>query len=197
MVLDGLYNFHWVTDGVGRSAQPYLGLYEAFLRGHGIKSVVNLRGDNPKHKWWHQERAVCQKLGIAHFDVKLDTRRLPSPDRLASLFDAFARAEKPLLLKCSGGQDRTSLAAALYLLDAGAPLQTALAQFAPWPYLHRPRVQQLWMYALPAYAREQAQGQPLQHWVRGYDSQHFAEWLRSHRMGGSFQGLQRPAPKAA
>lgn len=192
MLLDRLYNFHWVADGVGRSAQPYFGAYPAFLKSHGIKSIINLRGHNPREKWWHAERAIAAKLGIAHFDVKLDTRKLPSADRMRELFDAFARAEKPVLLKCSGGQDRTSVAAALYLLNAGASLQTAQAQFAPWPYLHRPVVQQLWMYALPAYVVQEARGAPLAQWAQNYRPEHFAEWLKSHRMGGSFETIQLP-----
>src|SRR5262249_45764090 len=103
--LDRLYHFHWVTAGVARSAQPYLGFYGAFLTSHGIRSSINLRGDNPKREWWQRECALAGKLGIAHFDVRLDTRKLPSSDRVAALFDAFARAEKPILMKCSGGQD--------------------------------------------------------------------------------------------
>ena len=192
MYLDRLYNFHWVTGGVARSAQPYLGSYATFLKSHGIKSVINLRGHNPKEKWWHAEKALMAKLGVAHFDVKLDTRKLPSADRVVELFDAFARAEKPVLLKCSGGQDRTSVAAALYLLNAGASLTTAQAQFAPWPYLHRPVVQQLWMYAFPAYAVGDAHGAPLGQWARTYQPQRFAEWLKAHRMGGSFESIQLP-----
>ena len=195
LLLDQLYNFHWVAPGVARSAQPYLGFYGAFLKSHGIKSIINLRGENPKHRWWHRERALAAKLGIAHFDVRLSTRKLPADDRIARLFEAFARAEKPVLLKCSGGQDRTALAAALYLLNQGAPLEAAQAQFAPWPYLHRPAVQQLWMYAFPPYALREARGVPLAEWARTYAPAHFAAWLKTHRMGGSFDTIQRPLPK--
>jgi hypothetical protein len=195
--LDRLYNFLWVAPGVARSAQPYLGLYPAFLKSHRIRSIVNLRGDNPKQAWWHRERALAAKLGIAHFDVKLDTRKLPSTDRLVALFDAFARAQNPVLLKCSGGQDRTSLAGALYLLNSGASLVRAQAQFSPWPYLHRPALHQLWMYAFPAYALGAARGMPLTEWARIYDPRAFAEWLKAHRMGGSFESVQRRHPNSA
>jgi protein tyrosine/serine phosphatase len=190
--LDLLYNFHWVAPGVARSAQPYLGLYGPYLKAHGIRSIVNLRGENTKHQWWHKERALAARLGILHFDVRLNTRKLPSADRTALLFDTFARAEKPVLLKCSGGQDRTSLAAALYLLNEGASVATAQEQFAPWPYLHRPQVRQLWMYAFPVYAMREARGAKLAEWAPGYRPGHFAEWLRAHHMGGSFESIQRP-----
>jgi protein tyrosine/serine phosphatase len=192
LVFDRLYNFHWVAPGVARSAQPYLGAYGAYLKSHGIRSIINLRGDNPKHQWWHEERALAAKLGIAHFDVKLDTRKLPSRDRVLALFEAFRWAEKPILMKCSGGQDRTSLASALYLLHEGEPLEKAQAQFAPWPYLHRPTVQQLWMYAFPAYALSEAKGAKLAQWAQSYSPEHYVQWLKARRMGGSYESIQRP-----
>jgi len=198
-LLDRLYNFHWVVPGVARSAQPYLGFYAAFLKSHGIRSLINLRGENPKHGWWHRERALCQTLGIAHFDVRLSTRKLPAQDRIVTLFDAFARADKPMLLKCSGGQDRTSLGAALYLLDAGgAPaLSAAEAQVGRWPYLHRPGPGQLWMRHFPAFALEDARGEPLGQWATRYTPERFAEWLKARGMAESFETIQRPWPKRA
>ena len=45
-LLDRLYHLHWVTDQVARCAQPYLGFYAGFLRPHGFKSLINLRGEN-------------------------------------------------------------------------------------------------------------------------------------------------------
>ena len=116
VVLDRLYHLHWVNSDLARSAQPYLGFYRPFLRPHGFRSIINLRGPNPDFGWWRHEKRTAEAMGIAHFDVKLSSKYLPSRSGLAELFAAFEQAKTPLLLKCSGGQDRTSLAAALYLL---------------------------------------------------------------------------------
>ena len=72
-----------------------------------------------------------------------------------------------MLIKCSGGQDRTGLAAALYLLRRGGQdaLGTAETQFALWPYLHRPEKFQRWLRYFPAYAVEDAKGVPLLDWA--------------------------------
>jgi protein tyrosine phosphatase (PTP) superfamily phosphohydrolase (DUF442 family) len=182
---------------LARSAQPYLGFYAAFLRPHGFKSIINLRGPNPEFGWWRQEKHVAEALGIAHFDVKLSSKNLPSRSGLAELFAAFEKAQTPLLLKCSGGQDRTSLAAALYLLDrkGASVLAEAEGQFALWPYLHRPKSYQLWLKEFPAYAVGQAGGLTLGAWAQNrYEPQAFAQFLAAKGMPKSFRAFQAEAP---
>jgi hypothetical protein len=185
-----------VNSDLARSAQPYLGFYAAFLRPHGFKSIINLRGPNPEFGWWRQEKRIAEALGIAHFDVKLSSKYLPSRSGLAELFAAFNKAQTPILLKCSGGQDRTSLAAALYLLERNGPAAIAEAerQFAFWPYLHRPKSYQLWLKEFPAYAATQANGLALSAWARrGYDPRAFAEFLAAKGLAKSFRAFQAEA----
>ena len=197
VLLDRLYHLHWVNSDLARSAQPYLGFYGAFLRPHGFKSIINLRGPNPEFGWWRHEKRVAAALGIAHFDVKLSSKYLPSRSGLVELFTAFEKAQTPLLMKCSGGQDRTSLAAALYLLVRKGPAAMAEAegQFAFWPYLHRPKSYQLWLREFPAYAAEQAKGMALGAWARNrYEPQAFAQFLTAKGMAQSFRAFQAEAP---
>ena len=98
---DILYNFHWIVPGeAARAAQAYAGFLGPFLARHGIRSLINLRGANPRYGWWHHERRVTQVRGIEHFDVMLDSRNLPRREMLIALFDAFERAPQPILLKC-------------------------------------------------------------------------------------------------
>ena len=107
--------------------------------------------------------------------------------------DAFAAAEAPLLIKCSGGQDRTSVAAALYLLLRGGPsaLAAAQSQFALWPYLHRPKRFQRWLRQLPEYFGETARGMTVPEWVRTrYRAEDFAAWLKARGMAQSYGALQ-------
>jgi protein tyrosine phosphatase (PTP) superfamily phosphohydrolase (DUF442 family) len=197
VVLDRLYHFHWVSEGLARSAQPYLGFYTAFLKPHGFKSLINLRGENAAFGWWRDEKRAADRLGIVHFDVKLSSRNIPSRSGLVALFDAFERAQAPILVKCSGGQDRTSLAAALYLLqEKGAPaLVQAEGQFAFWPYLHRPKHYQRWLKEFPAYAVAQAHGIPLSTWAREhYDPQAFAAFLAAKGLPNAFRAFQAETP---
>ena len=195
---DVLYNFHWIIPGeAARAAQAYAGFLGPFLARHGIKSLINLRGNNPKFGWWRYERRVTETRGVKHLDVMLDSRRLPLREMLVSLFDAFDRAPRPFLIKCSGGQDRTSFAAALYLIHRGgwAARDKAIGQFARFPYLHFPKEHQRWLRPFLAFAEQEARGKPISAWIRGhYDPAKLKTWLEANGHQGTFKGIfERPA----
>jgi hypothetical protein len=190
---DVLYNFHWIVPGeAARSAQAYAGWLAPFLTRHGIKSLINLRGPNPTFGWWRYEKKVCETLNVEHIDVMLDSRHLPWRSMLANLFDAFDRAPRPFLIKCSGGQDRTSFAAALYLIhrDGWSALDAAEAQFARFPYLHFPKTHQRWLRPFLSFANTESAGRPLADWVReSYDPVRLKTWLETNGYVGSFKGV--------
>jgi hypothetical protein len=117
---------------------------------------------------------------------------------LVALFEAFDAAPKPFLVKCSGGQDRTSLAAALYILHGKgwSALDAARAQFARWPYLHLPKAEQRWLRRFVDFAQEQAQGAPIAQWVReSYAPEALRDWLEARGLGRSFKAIfEKPSP---
>lgn len=193
MFLDIPYNFHWIERGdAARAAQAWAGFLPLFLRAHHIKAVINLRGSNPTHLWWKYETRVCRKLGIVHRDAKLNSRQLPSRPMLVDLLEAFDSVPRPFVVKCSGGQDRTAFAAALFILHTRGwwALAQAEKQFAGWPYLHRPRRQQRWLQLFPGFAGEHAAGVPLRNWLENsYSAAAFGQWLNEHGHAGSFKGL--------
>ena len=195
-LLNLLHNFHWIVPcEAARSAQSYLGLLGRFLTANGIKALINLRGRHPKFGWWKYETRVCARNGVVHIDAMMDSRRLPLRDMLIALFDAFDAAPKPFVIKCSGGQDRTSLAAALYLVhrDGWAAMDEALRQFARFPYLHFPRNQQRWLRDFLRYAKSEENGLPLGEWVRrSYDPEKLALWLNENGMSSHFNGIWEP-----
>ena len=193
---DILYNFHWIVPGeAARSAQAYAGFLGPFLRSHGMRAVINLRGPNPHWSWWRYEKRVCAKNGIAHFDVMLSSKRLPTRRMFEILLDAFDAAPAPVLLKCSGGQDRTSLASALWLIHkkGWSALGEAEAQYARWPYLHRPKPYQRWLKLFLEYAREEAAGRPVSQWLRdSYTPEAMKAWLEARGKADTFKGLHKP-----
>ena len=192
---DILYNFHWIVPGeAARSAQAWAGFLGPFLRSHGINSVINLRGANPRWRWWHYETRVCARLGVLHRDVKLNSRDLPSRWLLLDMLAAFDDAPRPFLIKCSGGQDRTSFAAALYLLHTrGMDARSeAEAQFARWPYLHLPRRHQRWLKLFLPYLEEQIGARTLRSWVmEDYTPENFQAWLGARGLRDVFRTIQR------
>jgi hypothetical protein len=190
-----LSNFHWVVPGeAARSAQVHAWLLAPFLRANGIKSLVNLRGAHPEIGWWRREERVCLDSDVRYFNAMLDSRLLPTRKMLVALWDCFERAgaHPPLLIKCSGGQDRTSLAASLYILHrhGWGAMDEAKAQFARLPYLHFPRREQKWLQAFPEFAREASGERPIGEWIRdGYDPHELARWLDRRLGPGSFRGI--------
>jgi hypothetical protein len=190
---DVLYNFHWIVPGeAARAAQAWGGFLGAFLRRHRIAALINLRGPNPNYGWWRYETRVSAANGVKHFDVMLDSRSLPRREMLVVLFDAFTAAPRPFLVKCSGGQDRTSLAAALYRVhrDGWRAQEAAEAQFARWPYLHLPKAQQRWLKHFVAFARQDAGGRPIADWVRDtYTPEKLRDWLDSHGHAGTYKNI--------
>jgi hypothetical protein len=194
--LDVLYNFHWVVPGeAARSSQAYVRLLGRLLGTHGLKGLINLRGRHPKFRWWRYETAVCERAGVAYFDAMLDSRRLPLASMLIALFDAFDTAPRPFLIKCAGGQDRSSLASALYVVHrkGWGAIDEAQAQFARFPFLHFPKQEQRWLRRFLPYAHTQSGGQPLADWIRrDYDPAAFARWLQANGMDTFFRGIFKP-----
>lgn len=110
-------NFHEVDPGgLYRSGQLSPGGLARVIERHGIRTVVNLRGASDAD-WYRAEAAVARAHGVQLVDISLSSRRLPHPDEVAALLDAFRDAERPILVHCFSGADRTGLAAAVYALE--------------------------------------------------------------------------------
>jgi hypothetical protein len=198
---DILYNFHWIVPGeAARSAQAYAGFLAPFLKSHDIATLINLRGANPHWAWWRYETRVCRQIGVAHRDVKLNSRRLPTPEMLLNLLRTFDEAHRPFLLKCSGGQDRTSFAAALYLLHTRgwSAREEAEGQFARWPYLHLPKQQQRWLRHFLTFIEEHGGPLSLREWIATrYTAEEFKNWMEARGLGSAFRGLYEPRATVA
>lgn len=190
---DTLYNFHWVRDGeAARSSQAFFGGLAGLMTHHGLKAIVNLRGENSDLGWYRYEQAVCERLGAKHIDAQLDSRHLPTRAMLTTLVEAFETAPRPFLMKCSGGHDRTAFACALYILhrDGWSAMADAEAQFDPDRYGHKPKPGQHWLKPFLAFAREDAAERPLAEWVREvYEPEQLDQWLSAHGLAGSHKGI--------
>src|SRR6201985_3985865 len=165
---DILYNFHWVVPGeAARAMQSWAGGLKTFLKRRGIKSIIKLRGRNDDLSWWKKETAAAQSIGVAHLDAMLDSRKLPTRAMLVTLVESFDKAPKPFLLKCSGGQDRTSFAAAIYIIhrEGWGAMEKAKAQYARFPYLHFPKAQQRWLKPFLDFAYADGAGAPVKDWI--------------------------------
>ena len=187
-LLDKLYNFHWIREGeAARSSQAHFGGLKRFMLRHGLKAIVNLRGENSDLSWWRFERRVCAAIGARHFDTMLDSRKPPTRAMLVRLVDVLEGSPRPLLLKCSGGQDRTGLGSALFLImrDGWSARGEAEEQFAPSPKKH-----QRWLKLFVAFAQEDSGGRPVADWARErYEPERLVQWLTEHGHADTYERI--------
>lgn len=109
-------NVHTVMDGVlYRSAQPSKNQIFALSKDYGIRSIVNLRGDNTGSPWYDDEIEASKALGLAHYNFRMSARRELSQEQAEELITMLRQAPKPVLVHCNGGADRSGLASALFL----------------------------------------------------------------------------------
>jgi protein tyrosine/serine phosphatase len=134
-------NFHEVVAGqVFRSAQLSKAELSVKLQRHGIKSVLNLRGENAGRDWYDDEIELCKNEGVVHYDVPLSAGRDISVERMDALVTILKKAPKPLLIHCESGADRAALGAALYHLAVeGKSASEAEKELTIW-YGHLPMI---------------------------------------------------------
>ena len=113
-----LNNFHSVQTGVlYRSAQLSPKFLEKIIKKLNIKTIINLRGKNPNTRWWRKEQALAKKLGVTFYNIPMAASRLPEKKNLLKLLSIYKQAQKPILIHCYSGSDRTGEAAALWILE--------------------------------------------------------------------------------
>lgn len=112
-----------IADGVYRSNHPNAARLAAW-KARGIKEVISLR---PAKRAVHGfEAEVCAALGLSLRNAPLSARNAPRADALLRLLDIFDTLQKPALIHCKSGADRTGLAAAMWAIHVeGTPVAEA------------------------------------------------------------------------
>lgn len=126
-------NFRVIEEGRAyRSAQLDGQTLALVFETCGIRTVINLRGENEQEPWYQNEQAATERAGVTLVDIPMSAATLPSRDALLRLYDTFLTAEYPILIHCQSGADRTGAAAAIWrMVVGGEPRQAAMTELSP------------------------------------------------------------------
>jgi uncharacterized protein (TIGR01244 family) len=177
-------NFACVDPGIlYRSNHPTPAQLRAAVRRHGIRTVINLRGEMPSGSD-ALSRDAAARLGVSYVDFPLASRRVPHKDRVLRLADVYANATKPMLVHCKSGADRAGLAAGLYVIMNGGTSQDALAQLSlRYGHISASRTGVLDAF-FARFAREAEGRKPFLDWVRDdYDEMSLRREFRAGALG--------------
>lgn len=163
-------NFHEVDPGkLYRSAQLTGPELEHAIQKLGIRSVINLRGPNPGKDWYDGEVQVTRAHGVRQFDIPMRADRIPHRKRLLELLDALESAERPILVHCRAGADRTGEASAIYQMEYMGKTREEALEMLTLKYDHLALVTPAKRYFIGLY-----QGRE---WARGFYDPCSADYL--------------------
>lgn len=122
----GPRNLHAVDAKIYRSAQPSRHHFNG-LKEQGIGEVLCLRR-------WHSDRENARGLKLHH--LRMNAGEIRDEDMVAAL-QILLSAEKPILIHCFHGSDRTGVVVAMYRMVVQRwPRERAMAEFMEPRYGH-------------------------------------------------------------
>ncbi|MCK4602226.1 MAG: tyrosine-protein phosphatase, partial [Phycisphaerae bacterium] len=129
-------NFHVIVDGEAyRSAQPTPQQLRQWARQYGLKTIINLRGVS-SGEFYARERQAAAAAGVEVIDIKFSAVRLPTVPWLRRFIEAIETAERPILLHCRDGADRTGVAGVITAMAIGGQHYEAARSQLSARYLH-------------------------------------------------------------
>lgn len=116
---------------VYRSGQLDSAGLEQAIKTFGIKTIINLRGENEGAAWYEAEKRLAEAYQISLYDFSFDASTLPDVFPVMALVDCLEGAPTPLLVHCRQGIDRTGFVSALILaLKEDVPYEAAMQQIS-------------------------------------------------------------------
>jgi len=134
-VIYNLYNtriIHTVIEGrIYRSGQLSENALKSLISDKNIKSILNLRGEGDNLEWYMREKEITEEKHVKLYDVGISPNELPECRKLMNILDIVLTSERPLLVHCNRGVDRTGMVSTLALaIEKNPPLSELRKQFS-------------------------------------------------------------------
>lgn len=127
-----------VENKIYRSAQLSGNNLQKNITEHKFKSIVNLRGKDTKEPWYQTEAEIAKRNNVKLYNVRFSAYKLPVSSELDALIQILQTVNKPILLHCQAGADRSGMASAVALsIEKDASLLEMKKQFS-WRYFVNP-----------------------------------------------------------
>jgi protein tyrosine phosphatase (PTP) superfamily phosphohydrolase (DUF442 family) len=168
-----------VVEGrVYRSAQLSPESLQRIIKDKGIRTVINLRGGHRDLEWYTKERKVAEENNVVLQDVMLSPHDLPNYSTLQSVLGLLSRSERPVLIHCRRGADRTGMVSAIALaIEQDPPIHDVIRQFS-WRYGVFPVYRSVGPYFFSKY------GQWLLRSQKDHSRENLLFWMRNEYLDG-------------
>jgi len=126
------HNFHKVDYDLYRSSQPSRKHLRKYHKRNNVKTVINLRGENPSKIWWEEERDEANRLGMTFVNIRTNSKQKFSRDNIKKLIGAYENGRKKgsVLVHCQAGSDRSGAAAGILKFNTTRNKHQALKQLS-------------------------------------------------------------------
>ena len=85
---------------------------------YGVKTVINLRGEQSEHAWYREERDAVEEVGARMVHIDISGSNPLKDEEIETFFSVMEDpANWPVVVHCFGGVHRTGAVAALYRMQ--------------------------------------------------------------------------------
>lgn len=127
VTLEHAENFYQVTEELYRAAQPTAAAMRTY-EDYGIRTVINLRS-------FHSDEDEIAGTNLVLVELPTHAWKDFSDDYVIEVLQAIRKAQKPVLLHCQHGADRTGMIIAMYrIVEQGWSREAALDEMRNGDY---------------------------------------------------------------
>lgn len=121
-----------VIEGrIYRSGQLSENTLKNLIIEKNIKTILNLRGEGDNLEWYMREKEITEEANVKLYDVGISPDKLPECRKLNDILDILSTSERPMLVHCNRGVDRTGMVSAMALaIEENPPLSELRKQFS-------------------------------------------------------------------